>query len=123
MPNLDDLPANVANKLDSLIDGIWDGRVDPGLLESCRQRICELLEARNEAGRHHTCPAPTEDHPGLPDFLSFVEMWTFDPHSITDDQAAAVRAHLTDTEVASFSIAIATIEALIRIDTALAQTT
>ncbi|MEM7139475.1 MAG: hypothetical protein AAF548_00480 [Actinomycetota bacterium] len=122
MPTLQDLPANIAAEFGALVDGVWDGRVDPGLLEACRRRVCELLGAPADTGRHRTRPTPATDDPALADLLAFVEMWVIDPHAVTDDQAAAVRTHLDDRQVASFTIGLATIEALARAELALERT-
>ena len=45
MATLADLPPNVAARFGELVDGVWDGRVDPALLERCRRRVCELVGA------------------------------------------------------------------------------
>ncbi|MEQ8841526.1 MAG: hypothetical protein RIB98_11130 [Acidimicrobiales bacterium] len=110
----DQLAPNVAAAFDHLLDGVWDGRVDTGLLESCRQRVCALVGAPDAAGRHRREPVATTDHPATAACLAFTEMWVIDPHAVTDEMAAAVRAHLTDAEAAAFTIALATIEAQAR---------
>ncbi len=110
----DQLAPDVAAAFEHLLDGVWDGRVDPGLLESCRLRVCELIGAPLEAGRHRHAPEPATDHPGFTACLAFTEMWVIDPHAITDEMAAAVRHHLDDAEAAAFTIALATIEAQAR---------
>lgn len=111
---IDELEPGVAAAFTHLVDGVWDGRVDPGLLERCRLRVCELVGAPPAAGRHHSAPAPAADSDTLADLLSFTEMWVVDPHAVTDELAAAVRSHLDDTEAAAFTIALATIEAQAR---------
>lgn len=119
MASLADLPAPVARAFAELVDGVWDGRVDPGLLERCRIRVCDLLDAPAETGRHASRPTPAPDSDRVAACIAFVEMWIVDPHSVTDAQAAAVRAHLDDTEVAAFTIGVATIEAQARASLAL----
>lgn len=110
----DHLAPNVAAAFAHLLDGVWDGRVDTGLLEACRRRVCELVGAPLDAGRHRTQPAASTDHPATDACLTFTEMWVIDPHAVTDDMAAAVRSHLADAEAAAFTIALATIEAQAR---------
>ena len=110
MPTLADLPTNVAAEFAALVDGVWDGRVDPGLLERCRVRVCELTGAPLEAGRHHTQPPPAPDSPAVAACLAFTEMWVIDPHAVTDDLAAAVRDHLDDASASAFTIGLATME-------------
>lgn len=115
-----DLPAlepAVAAPLAALIDGVWDGRIDPTIVERCRRRMCTLLHARSDAGRHATTP----DLVGDPDeraraCLAFTEQWVLDPHAMTDAQAAAVTALLSPAECASFTMALAVLEAQIRTD-------
>lgn len=119
MAGLDDLPAPVARAFADLVDGVWDGRVDPGLLERCRLRVCEVLDAPPETGRHASAPTPAPDSDRVAACIAFVEMWIVDPHSVTDEQAAAVRTHLDDAEVAAFTIGLATIEARVRATLAL----
>ncbi|MFT5203538.1 MAG: hypothetical protein ACI9C1_002938 [Candidatus Aldehydirespiratoraceae bacterium] len=122
MPTLADLSPNIAIEFAALIDGVWDGRMDPGLLERCRVRMCELIGAPPDAGRHASTPTPAIDGPLVDDVLAFAELWIIDPHAITDDMAAAVRRHLNDREVAAFTIGLATIEAQARLAIALGAT-
>lgn len=119
MPSLADLPASVAESFQDLVDGVWDGRIDPSLLERCRIRVCELLGAPPDTGRHVSAPAPADDSPAVRACLAFTELWVVDPHAITDEIAAAVRYHLTDADVAAFTIGLATIEARTRATLAL----
>jgi hypothetical protein len=122
MPTLADLSPNIASEFEALIDGVWDGRVDPGLLERCRVRMCELVGAPHDAGRHTSEPAPALDGPLVDDLLAFAELWIIDPHAVTDEIAAAVRQHLSDHEVAAFTIGLDTIEAQARLAIALGPT-
>ena len=111
----------VTDALDHLVDGIWDGRVDPTLVERCRQRMCTLLGADPATGRHRHAPTDLGDpDDGGRACLVFAEQWVLDPHGVTDEQAAGVRSHLTDAECASFTIALAVLEAQIRTELALA---
>lgn len=111
---IDELTPGVAAAFNDLLDGVWDGRVDPGLLERCRLRACALVGAPPEAGRHRTEPAPGPDSPAVAACIAFTEMWVIDPHAVTDELATSVREHLSDPEAAVFTIALATMEAQAR---------
>ena len=79
--------------------------------------MCTLLGAQPAAARHANSP----DIDGEPDertraCLAFAEQWTLDPHAMTDEQAAEVTTHLSPTECASFTMALAVMEAQIRAD-------
>lgn len=117
MPDLSALEPVVAGPLADLVEGVWDGRIDPTIVERCRRRMCALLDARPDAGRHATAPEVT----GEPDdrdraCLSFTEQWVLDPHAMTDAHAAAVTAVLSPSQCASFTMALAVLEAQIRAD-------
>lgn len=114
MTSLADLPAPVAESFATLLDGVWDGRVNPALLERCRLRVCELVGVAPDTGRHPSGPPPADDTDVVRACVAFTEMWVIDPHAVTDAMAAAVRDHLTDAEVAAFTIGLATIEAQAR---------
>lgn len=114
MTLIDELQPGVAAAFVHLLDGVWDGRVDPRLLERCRQRVCELVGAPPEAGRHASGPLPRGDDDCVAACVAFTEMWVIDPHAMTDDLTAAVRSHLSDPEAAAFTIGLATIEAQAR---------
>ncbi len=118
MTLIDELDPDVAGAFLHLLDGVWDGRVDPGLLERCRIRVCELLGAAPEAGRHPSGPIAAPDSPAAAACLAFAEMWVIDPHAMTDELAAEVRTHLDDAAAAAFTIGLATIEAQARADLA-----
>lgn len=114
MTLIDALAPNVAEAFTHLTDGVWDGRVDPAMLERCRLRVCELIGAPPDAGRHSSAPSPADGSAAVDACVAFTEMWVIDPHSVTDELAAAVRSHLSDAEAAAFTIALATIEAQAR---------
>jgi hypothetical protein len=111
---IDELEPGVAAAFTHLLDGVWDGRVDAGLLERCRVRVCELIGAPTDAGRHASEPEHASDTPAVVACLAFTEVWVVDPHAVTDELAAAVRCHLSDAEAAAFTIGLATIEAQAR---------
>jgi hypothetical protein len=109
-----ELAPNVADAFSHLLDGVWDGRVDTGVLERCRQRVGELVGAPPDAGRHPSEPIPATDSAVVDACLAFTEVWVIDPHAMTDELAASVRLHLSDAEAAAFTIGLATIEAQAR---------
>ncbi|MDW3220279.1 MAG: hypothetical protein R8F63_16845 [Acidimicrobiales bacterium] len=121
MPTLADLPSDVAASFAALVDGVWDGRMDPTILEACRQRACALIGAPPDAGRHRSEPEPAADTPATRACLAFTEVWVIDPHAMTDELAAEVRRHLGDAQVAAFTIGLATIEAQARAALALGR--
>lgn len=110
---------------------IWDGRCDPALLEVCRVRIAdlhgcasELAVQRADIGSKRRAIA---DWPSAPEFsardrvlLRFAEQFVLDPHGVTDADAAAVTEVLSPAEVAVFTTAIATFDAVCRLTLALA---
>lgn len=109
------LEPGVAAAFEHLVDGVWDGRVDPALLEACRQRVCRLVGAPTDAGRPAGAPVASSDHePATAACLAFTEMWVVDPHAVTDELAARVRAHLDDAAASAFTIGLATMEAQAR---------
>jgi len=110
----DELTPGVAAAFGDLLDGVWDGRVDPGLLERCRVRVCTLVGAPPESGRHRTEPTAAPDSPAVAACVAFTEMWVIDAHAVSDELAASVREHLSDPEAAAFTIALATMEAQAR---------
>ena len=76
--------------------------------------MCELVGAPPDAGRHRSAPVPADDSDLVAACLAFAEMWVVDPHAVTDELADGVRTHLSDEEVAAFTIGLATIEAQAR---------
>lgn len=114
MALIDELEPGIAASFTHLVDGVWDGRIDPGLLERCRIRVAELLDAPPDAGRHPSEPQPAADNAAVAACLAFTEMWVIDPHAVGDALAADVRSHLSDAEAAAFTIGLATIEAQAR---------
>jgi hypothetical protein len=120
MTVIDQLTPPVAETFRELVDGVWDGRVDTRLLEACRRRVCTLVGAPTDAGRHRSATEPpAADDPRVAACLAFTEMWVLDPHAMTDEIAEGVRSHLTDAEAAAFTIGLATMEAIARSTVAL----
>ena len=118
-------------------DAVWsDVAADPLLLELCRLRMAQLLGRDATTLPRHpeaTTAGLTDDHvralagwPSDPRFterhraaLAFAEQWLLDPHATTDDDCARLRAHLTDAECAAFTMGLAVVEAVLRLEAVL----
>jgi alkylhydroperoxidase family enzyme len=109
---------------------IWDGRVDPGLLEVCRVRIATLHRCEPELARHRADigdkRAAIAQWPTSPLFnaveralLRFTEQYVIDAQGVTDADAAGVTSVLSGPEVAAFTVAIGTFDAICRFTLAL----
>lgn len=110
----------------------WSERlVDPVLLELCRLRIAQLLRCEAErclrraparaAGLSEDKIAALPRWPADPQFsaleragLAFAEKFVIDPHAITDDDTAAVTAHLSPAAMVAFTEALALFEGFAR---------
>jgi alkylhydroperoxidase family enzyme len=109
---------------------IWDGRVDPVLLEVCRVRIATLHRCGPELAKHRADIGAKRDAiaqwPTSPLFsateralLRFAEQYVIDAQGVADADAAGVTAVLSGPEVAAFTIAIGTFDATCRFTLAL----
>jgi alkylhydroperoxidase family enzyme len=108
--------------LDALI---WDGRLDPALLEVCRVRIATLHGCGPELARQRADIGDKRDAiaqwPGSPLFsdveralLRFTEQYVIDAQGVTDADAAGVTSVLSGPEIAAFTTAIGTFDAICR---------
>jgi alkylhydroperoxidase family enzyme len=130
------LRPELAAQVRRLHDEIWDGSVSPVTLELCRLRMATLrrstaaLAERTDAARAAGCddaritalPSwPTD--PGFSDeeraCIAFAEKWVIDPHSITDDEAAAVVAAIGAEGMVTFTTALGVWDGQHRFDNAL----
>ena len=104
---------------------IWDGRIDPELLEVCRVRIATLHRCEPELRRQ--CADIGEKRaaiarwPSSPLFnsieralLAFTEQYVIDAQRVTDADAEHVTSVLSGPEVAAFTIAIGAFDATCR---------
>ena len=119
------------DELDTLLDRIWAGALDPVSIELCRLRIARLLGDTH--GAEHRSPEavragldeslverlshwPTD--PGFDDrqraVLRFTEGYVIDAHSLTDSDRAIVLDHLSEPEATALTLALATFDALTR---------
>jgi len=121
-------------------DAVWsDEQQDPVLLELCRLRLGQLLGLDPA---HRTLHAAAlaggltrDDVAELPRWhasprfdarrraaLAFAEQWLVDPSGTTDEDCARLRSHLGDAGCASFTMGLALVEALLRVELALGAT-
>jgi alkylhydroperoxidase family enzyme len=139
---LDELLARTpaAATLRAYADAVWaDERQDAALLELCRLRLAQLL-GLDPAGRtlHPAAVAAglvADDVAELPRWhasprfdarrraaLAFAEQWLLDPSGMTDDDCARLRAELGDAGCAAFTMGLALVEALLRVELVLGAT-
>jgi alkylhydroperoxidase family enzyme len=104
---------------------IWDGRIDPALLEVCRVRIAtlhrcgpELALHRADIGDKRAAIAQWPTSPLFDDversLLRFTEQYVIDAQGVTDADAAGVTSVLSGPEIAAFTIAIGAFDAICR---------
>ncbi len=126
----------VLEHLTGLEAELWDGSVDPVLLELVRLRIAQLVQSPADAERR----TPAAVAAGLDEAtvgelrawtssdrfgereratLAWTEQWVIDPKEMRDEDAARLTAALTPRECAALSTALAVFEATIRTRVAL----
>lgn len=131
------LAPNVYDSFSLLDQQIWQsGAVDPALLELVRLRVARLVDAPGElVVRHPEAVAagltedkiaalaqwPTSDLYDARDraALAFAEIYVMDAQSVTDEMCAEMNAHFTEPELAAFTIALASFDAMARFRSAL----
>lgn len=116
---------------------VWASGVPVTVLELCRLRMAQLLRcepAMAERTQVAVVAGLTESRigrlaqwPSDPEFdrtdracLEFTELFVIDHHSITDDQASAVRAQLGEAGFVAFTTALSVWENQHRFDNAIA---
>lgn len=119
-----------------MLDAVWNGSVDPRILELCRLRTATIL--RNDNAWHEPRSAqalaagldealvdelaawPT--HPGFDAAtkacLGLAEQYVIDVHGITEDQVADVGSHIGADGVVTLTTALAAWEITHRFDNA-----
>ena len=121
LPGLNPEPAAC---LQTLYDALWDAGVDRDTLELCRLRIATLVGSEPDpppalaAGVVAALPSwPTAATFSAAQrvALGFAEQYVLDPHGVTDEQAADLRAHFSPPELATLTTAIAVFDALARV--------
>lgn len=131
-----DLRPELAADHRRILEGIWDGSVDPALLELCRLRMASLLGA--ETAQQERTPAAVVaglDEPkieALPAWptdgrfddleracIGYAEQYVIDVHGITGEQTEKVAAGLGAPGMITFTTALAMWELSHRFDNAL----
>ncbi len=120
-----------------LLAELWQGPVDPRILELCRLRTATILgntaawdeprsPAASEAGLDESLVAALAQWPTHPDFdaatracLSLAEQYVIDVHGITDAHVAEVASHIGPDGVICLTTALAVWEITHRFDKAL----
>lgn len=135
-----DLRPELAEDHRAVLVGLWDGSVDPIVLELCRLRMATLLGvsvASTERTPQATAAGLTEDKISLlPQWprhdafstseracLGFAEQFVLDVHGITPDQTAAVVDAVGSRGMITFTTALALWELTHRFDNALESST
>jgi len=114
----------------ALDETIWDGRLDPALLEVCRLRIAmlhrcapQLALQRADIGEKREAIARWPSSPFFNDveraLLRFTEQYVIDAQGVSDEDAAGVTAVLSGAEIAAFTVAIGAFDAICRFTLAL----
>ncbi len=131
-----DLRPNLAADHYGILEEVWNGSVDPTLLELCRLRTASLLGATT--AQNERTPAavaaglgfrPVEALPAWPSderftdteraCLSYAEQFVIDVHGITTEQTEAVASGLGPPGMITFTTALAMWELGHRFDNAL----
>lgn len=120
-----------------LLESIWQGSVDPRLLELCRLRMATILQnttawseprspAAVAAGLDEALVDSLPSWPTHPAFdaatkacLGLAEQYVIDVHGITDEQVADVESHIGAAGVVTLTTALAAWEITHRFDNAL----
>jgi hypothetical protein len=120
-----------------LLDEVWQGSVDPCILEYCRLRTATILgnsqawsEPRSPvavaAGLDESLVADLAQWPTNPGFegaahacLALAEQYVIDVHGITDTQVAELERHIGSDGVITLTTALAAWEITHRFDNAL----
>jgi len=107
--------------------------VAPRLLELCRLRIAIAHDCEAERAIRHATARVTDAEvaalgrwrtaecfaPGERAALTIADKMPWAPHAVTDDDVAALRAHLSDREVVAFMLALALFDVQCRLRLAL----
>lgn len=113
-------------RLVELEASLWSGTLDDDLLRLVRARAAQLIGAPLADGDDavaetaRTWPTSPEVDERSRTVLRWAEQFVIDPHGITDEDAAALRAVLDPRQCGELTTAIAVFEALARTRVALA---
>jgi alkylhydroperoxidase family enzyme len=119
------LRPELRDDLHAFTTGLWASGVDPTILELCRLRIAQLLRCESallERRVPDVMLTMLPQWPTSPLFdgrqracLAFAEAFVMDPRSATDEQAAAVTAHLGAAGMVAFTEALAIFDGVARL--------
>ena len=125
------MPDNVSAALEQFAAQVWEGDMDPVVLELCRLRVAALLSSATDASQR----TPQAVEAGLADkkilslpmwptselfddaeraALAFTEKYVQDPHGITDQDCQELNSHFTPEAAVNLTLALAVFEATIR---------
>ncbi len=139
MPDLfENLTANVSNELSSLTEELWEGDMEPEVLELCRIRMASMLGSPTDVAQRNPKAAdaglsekkilslpmwPTSELFSEAEraALAFTEKYVQDAHSISDKDCEELNGHHSPQAVVNLTLALATFEAIIRSRVVLAQ--
>jgi alkylhydroperoxidase family enzyme len=120
MTSLDSLAPEIAVRFAALADCAIR-EAGPDLVALCERRIAQLLRAdvepvaaddrRAHVGRYPDSPLFTQRERAC---LAYAERAVADPGGLTDEEIAAVRAHLDDREYVALTLALTLVEARLR---------
>jgi len=109
---------------------LWNGGLVPAqLLELCRLRIATVHASDAQLALHHAHTGVTDEQVRSLDgwrtaacfspveraVLAFAEKMPWQHHGVSDDDVAALRAHLTDAQVVALTVAAAVFDANCRL--------
>jgi alkylhydroperoxidase family enzyme len=133
------LRPDLAEAYEAFAGRLWRDRlVDPVVLELCRLRVAQLLGDEPElrrrtpeavaAGLDEAAVAELSSWPTSPRFapaprvaLGLAEQFVVDPHGVSDDQMAEVRAHVGDAGVVALTTALGLFDGFARMRTTLRE--
>jgi len=107
-----ELIGGAAPALRELYASLWDAAVGPAVLSACQEAIEATIGTRARAGGGELDAATKAA-------VMFAEQYVVDAHGVTDAQAAALHEHFTDEQLAALTTAIATFDAIARVQAVL----
>jgi alkylhydroperoxidase family enzyme len=102
------LRPTAAARLSELEQSLWDGGIDPTIVELVRTRVGQLL------GLPGGPVDPTARSEREQAAIDFAEQYVLDPHGITDQQTAALHRLFSEPELTALTFCVAVYDALAR---------
>jgi hypothetical protein len=90
--------------------------LDPEILDACRARCAQVLQAAGAPAEPVTADDPTS---ALAACLTVAEQFVIDPHGVTPEMRAAVVAHVGDAGLVALAEALAVFDGFTRFATIL----